>query len=204
MKCSIDKCNKEAKVRGWCAAHYTMWQRHGDPLYKRPFKIQPKCLAPGCERKFHAGGYCGAHYKKLKETGTLEKINHTPEWGRRNAEARLTDLSRLDPTPERDGRRGYLATNTIGGLRVKASQRGIEWTLAPIPAYRLITSECTYCGRLSGWPDTRNGIDRVDNHKGYHKDNCVTCCTVCNTGKGDRTLEEFMAWVSAIYNRMNR
>jgi hypothetical protein len=30
--CSIDGCSKQAKHRGWCAAHYHRWQRHGDPL----------------------------------------------------------------------------------------------------------------------------------------------------------------------------
>jgi hypothetical protein len=30
--CKIDGCDKTSIVRGWCAAHYTRWQRHGDPL----------------------------------------------------------------------------------------------------------------------------------------------------------------------------
>lgn len=30
--CSIDGCEKPAKARGWCVAHYTRWIRHGDPL----------------------------------------------------------------------------------------------------------------------------------------------------------------------------
>lgn len=30
--CSIPNCNKPMLARGWCSAHWTRWQRHGDPL----------------------------------------------------------------------------------------------------------------------------------------------------------------------------
>ena len=30
--CSIAGCGKPTKGRGWCAAHYHRWTRHGDPL----------------------------------------------------------------------------------------------------------------------------------------------------------------------------
>lgn len=43
-----------------------------------------------------------------------------------------------------------------------------------------------------------NGIDRVDNTKGYTLDNCVTCCINCNRAKMDRSLEEFLAHVTRI------
>ena len=36
-----------------------------------------------------------------------------------------------------------------------------------------------------------NGIDRVDNIKGYDLDNCVTCCSLCNWMKRDLTIKEF-------------
>lgn len=33
--CSL--CSKPARKRGWCAMHYSRWQRHGDPnVVKRP------------------------------------------------------------------------------------------------------------------------------------------------------------------------
>lgn len=31
--CSIEGCTKKLFCRGWCSAHYSKWQRHGDPLY---------------------------------------------------------------------------------------------------------------------------------------------------------------------------
>ena len=30
--CSIEGCNKRARRRGWCNAHYHRWGSHGDPL----------------------------------------------------------------------------------------------------------------------------------------------------------------------------
>lgn len=42
----------------------------------------------------------------------------------------------------------------------------------------LVLSPCYYC--KSSIEGEVNGIDRVDNSKGYSKENCVACCQVCN------------------------
>jgi hypothetical protein len=45
----------------------------------------------------------------------------------------------------------------------------------------LVTSACYYCNHIS---ETETiGIDRVDNSKGYIKENCVPCCWKCNRMK---------------------
>jgi hypothetical protein len=31
VACSIVDCEKRARNRGWCSAHYERWRRHGDP-----------------------------------------------------------------------------------------------------------------------------------------------------------------------------
>lgn len=44
-----------------------------------------------------------------------------------------------------------------------------------------------------------NGIDRLDNTKGYTPENSVACCKHCNSLKGDRlTPEETKAAAEAI------
>ena len=66
--------------------------------------------------------------------------------------------------------------------------------------------KCHYCHSLLEWrPHTNlNGkevpgsrsykLDRMDNNKGYLKDNCVACCRKCNEAKGARyTYEEWYA-----------
>lgn len=79
---------------------------------------------------------------------------------------------------------------------------------------KFITDKCYYCGiKNSNIRRLRtkyrfeelsyNGIDRVDNNKGYTFDNCVTCCRFCNSAKSNRTLEEFIDWVGKIYFNFN-
>jgi hypothetical protein len=199
--CSIENCGKQATSRTWCPAHYTMWQRHGNPLYKREFKKPEKCIVEGCERHQKSKGYCSTHYAKILRTGTLEIINFGPEWKRKNAETRMTELTRLDST--KDPRmRGYLAVNVVNDLKYKARQRGLEWSLTNVEAYQLIIKECNYCGYKPDWPKNRVGIDRVDNFKGYELANCVSCCTRCNSAKGTHTKKEFIDWIKTVYNRL--
>ena len=45
-----------------------------------------------------------------------------------------------------------------------------------------------------------NGIDRIDNNKGYTIDNIVPCCAKCNYAKGKLTLQEFKELIEGIYN----
>jgi hypothetical protein len=50
---------------------------------------------------------------------------------------------------------------------------------------------CTYCGRTCSNTHT-NGIDRVDNTRGYILDNCVSCCSSCNIAKRTTNEKEFI------------
>ena len=46
---------------------------------------------------------------------------------------------------------------------------------------------------------TYNGVDRIDpTDKAHNKENCVTCCWDCNTGKSDQTVYEFLHRVKRI------
>ena len=47
-----------------------------------------------------------------------------------------------------------------------------------------------------------NGLDRVDNNKGYTIDNVVPCCKRCNYAKNNQTPREFKEWVKKVYNKM--
>jgi hypothetical protein len=72
-----------------------------------------------------------------------------------------------------------------------AVSREIEWALPEALAIDLITDNCFYCG---GAPSPLNGIDRVDNVKGYLEDNVVTACKHCNTAKMTRSRSDFESW----------
>jgi hypothetical protein len=45
-----------------------------------------------------------------------------------------------------------------------------------------------------------NGLDRVDNTKGYIISNIVSCCGQCNRAKGILSQEEFLQWLKRASN----
>lgn len=55
---------------------------------------------------------------------------------------------------------------------------------------------CYYCGDLVHTV----GIDRIDNEKGYIKDNVVSCCPTCNIMKHTKTQHDFIAQCIRIAN----
>jgi len=89
-----------------------------------------------------------------------------------------------------------------------AKRRGIAWELSKEQVREIAVRDCFYCGRkpeqfrrrsdLNGI-FTYNGIDRIDNSKGYVVGNVVSCCKRCNYAKRDMTADEFRHWVNTVY-----
>lgn len=95
--------------------------------------------------------------------------------------------------------------------RLSAKHRSLEFSLPDDEVFALITSDCAYCGlppstklhqvTTKAHVDFRyNGIDRVDNSKGYVSGNCVPCCSMCNKAKLDSKLDEWLDWVNRVYS----
>jgi hypothetical protein len=82
--------------------------------------------------------------------------------------------------------RKWVNRNTSG-----AKSRGIPNTLSPDELKDMYGAPCFYCGQ-SPDNDKSWGIDRLHNNIGYHYDNCVPCCRVCNLAKGTGSFEEFV------------
>lgn len=90
-----------------------------------------------------------------------------------------------------------------------AKRRGLTFDLS-LNQFREITKKnCFYCKNVpsnikvsyTGVGDyIYNGIDRVNNTKGYFIENCVPCCRKCNIMKFDLTLNDFKNHISLIYN----
>ena len=108
--------------------------------------------------------------------------------------------------------RGAHVNSVYAHYQRSARLRDLEFTLTKDEARRLFELPCTYCGcapeprlthhNLSGtyaW----NGIDRVDNARGYVRDNCVPCCGVCNFAKAGRSAEEFIGWAKRVAAHTN-
>mgnify|MGYP000420341430 CR=1 FL=1 len=73
----------------------------------------------------------------------------------------------------------------------------------------LVAKDCHYCGAAPSQrsyfgkriPFLVNGLDRVDNAKGYSSDNVVPCCRFCNTAKSNLPVDTFLSRVAAVYRR---
>lgn len=90
-----------------------------------------------------------------------------------------------------------------------AVKRNILFNLTKDDFRELIYKNCNYCASAptSVWNRKIlnghipcNGIDRVDNNKGYSSDNCVPCCSICNQAKSTLTAEEFKEWIKRLVN----
>lgn len=86
-----------------------------------------------------------------------------------------------------------------------AKERKLTFSLTPNELYHLILQPCHYCGDLGsnrmtvqGLPFVYNGLDRVDNTRGYEIDNVVPCCKHCNIGKRQMTVQEFTEWATRV------
>ena len=79
----------------------------------------------------------------------------------------------------------------------EAKQRNLEFEISYNEFVKLISLPCRYCGAK---PDPYNGIDRIDNSKGYIKGNCVSCCICCNRMKLAMTLKEFAEQIVEMYD----
>lgn len=72
----------------------------------------------------------------------------------------------------------------------------------------LTQQNCRYCGVvpsniarvINGDNFEYNGLDRIDNTKGYTLDNVVPCCLHCNQAKSNLTKKEFLEHVIKIYH----
>ena len=86
-------------------------------------------------------------------------------------------------------------------MRKGAKRRKYEWTLELQDTSALLLSDCYYCGKPSQEEVKIHGLDRVENDRGYHLDNVVTCCEQCNMGKHTSSQEEFIEMCKRVADR---
>ena len=91
-------------------------------------------------------------------------------------------------------------------IKRDAKRRNNEFDLSKEDVEKLVQRPCYYCGiqpkQICGKGKGSiiyNGIDRVDNDKGYLKDNVVTCCKHCNYAKQTMPPERFYGFVRKVY-----
>lgn len=83
-------------------------------------------------------------------------------------------------------------------------RRNIFWEIELDLFHKLTSQNCSYCGKAPSQRSrtyTYNGIDRMDDSKGYMPSNVVPCCYECNFIKGNRlTYNEMRAVGQALAN----
>jgi hypothetical protein len=93
--------------------------------------------------------------------------------------------------------------------KVDAKKRNLYFELTKDDIRKFSVGNCYYCGAApssehyaspirknprnsSNGTYTYNGIDRLDNTKGYSLENCVSCCSLHNFMKSDLPLDVFI------------
>jgi hypothetical protein len=68
----------------------------------------------------------------------------------------------------------------LKAMKDQAKNKGYSWDedMTRDVCAAMMTSPCFYCSLMP--EDTVNGIDRMDNTRGYSTENCVACCKNCN------------------------
>jgi hypothetical protein len=108
----------------------------------------------------------------------------------------------------------------IWAYKMNAKKRGHEFSLSNEELDVLFAGNCFYCGvppKQIAPPSTKtdgsvcesggfthNGIDRVDNQKGYIAGNVVSCCFNCNRAKMAMPIDEFVEWVDRLTKNFPR
>lgn len=88
--------------------------------------------------------------------------------------------------------------------KYNAKNRQLIFGLSESRLSEFVRSDCHYCGFSlpTVRPDLQefvyNGIDRIDNSRGYVEGNVVACCKICNHAKHTMTAEDFLAWATRL------
>lgn len=113
---------------------------------------------------------------------------------------------------------GAARNANLSKYKISAKKRNLEWSLSDQQFDLLTSGNCYYCDvepkqickasrscRQTS-QTIYNGIDRVDNTKGYEIDNVVSCCKVCNRAKDTMTQQEFLDWATRVakHNEVRR
>lgn len=97
--------------------------------------------------------------------------------------------------------------------KFNAEKRNYDFELSMDEFKSLTKQNCYYCGdvpsttfymrgsKINQGNYVYNGVDRLDNHKGYIQGNVVPCCGACNIMKGVSSLSKFLSKIENVYKK---
>ena len=83
----------------------------------------------------------------------------------------------------------------------RAFDKNLEFTLSCDDFDELKSQSCYLCGKFNN-SQHLNGVDRLDNNKGYTLDNVKPCCSGCNYMKKNYILEDVVTKFMDIYSNI--
>jgi hypothetical protein len=99
-----------------------------------------------------------------------------------------------------------------------AKRREIEFNITKDELEKLVLSKCGYCS--GGYTNStkenyrakkvefrilkHNGIDRIDNSKGYTIENCISCCGICNMMKREFSVKEWIGHMRKVLENITK
>jgi hypothetical protein len=167
--------------------------------------------------------YGDVYWKCLCDCGTEKIVGHfaltynrTVSCGCYNKEhcvkiSKCDNIVEYQQARKNRNREDILTKPLYSRYKKTASKKDRDFSLTLPEFQRLITSPCFYCGAM---PQNKfkvetyfgsmlyNGVDRVDNQKGYILENCVSCCETCNRAKLEMSKDSFYSWITLIYNNL--
>lgn len=142
--------------KGYCPMHYLRYKKHGNTNVvkvggnKRVRGILP-CGVADCDKKLLQKGYCAAHYMKWYKYGDPLVSKMKPGRGRTPTVISWASMKQRCSNPNDPSKKRYI-------------DRGIKYD----PSWELFDNFVKDMGER---PDGTT-LDRIDNDKGYCKDNC--------------------------------
>lgn len=140
--------------------------RDTDARNKSKPEIREKRLAQHREKKYYQ-----AHREKKRNENEEEYLrsnaNRMKTWRDENKE-------------HLDHWKNTNINYNLHAIRGQAKYKGIPWAedFTKERAQALMAAPCFYCNLLNS--ERVNGIDRMDNNRGYELPNVVSCCKYCN------------------------
>ena len=209
--CTIKGCDVQLiQARGWCAKHYTRWQKHGDPEWE-PLGPRQGCDADDCERDHYSLGYCVMHYSRVRNHGTPyspaqyisgetceapDCVAEAPRGRYCSAhQARLTRLGTFD-LPIRDRYQ-----SGVGYWWIKRPDHPLATSRGWIREHRVVLFDaigpgehpCHWCQTRVTWDETypfsKAGlvVDHLDEDPANNNPgNLVPSCAPCNLARSSR------------------
>jgi len=157
--------------------------------YNKEYESRPDCRDRRKQNRLKNPEKYASYYmnyrKRQLETNEEEYLKRNRENAKKWRKEHPTEYKKLQE------KRKINMNDKLKTSKYRANRDGIEWKLTDEEAVNMFKSKCYYCGDPIS-DENLNGIDRLDNATGYIKNNCVSCCSMCNYMKGCLTEEVFI------------